>query len=137
MLSRSHFALQPTPELGIASVELRKIGVRIPVPEPYVLAIELGAKTPSHVLQERLEAATRDIKSSMLKVIRVGLRVTFDREEGRRTSITPAQSFELVSPNSCSLQNDIHSVAIQRMLADHGIEPKRKTHDEAGDGGKD
>jgi hypothetical protein len=32
-------------------------------------------------------------------------------------------------PNSCSLQNDAHGILIQRMLAEHGIEPKRPKGD--------
>ena len=51
------------------------------------------------------------------------MRVTFDQgaDDGRPKT----RNFDLAWPNSCYLQNDSHGILIQRMLADHGIEPRR------------
>ena len=119
------FDFRPSPELGIASVELRKIGLRVQGGEPHTITIELGDKTPAHVLRQRLDTATVGIPQSLLKVARVGMRVAFEPDSSEKQR--KPRSFELVWPNSCSLQNDAHGVLIQRMLADLGIEPRRPT----------
>lgn len=117
------FRIDPSPEFGIAGIEVRKLGVRVLGEQQHTINIDLGDKTPSHILYQRLAAATADIPSSMLKVSRIGLRVTF--ELGPREPRPKTRSFELAWPNSCSLQNDSHGILIQRMLADHKIEPRR------------
>jgi hypothetical protein len=127
------FIFKPRSALGIARVDVRKIGIRVLGAEPYSFSIHLGDKTPGHILHQRLKAATSDIRPSALKVSRVGMRVTFD--PGPRDTQPKTRSFELAWPNSCSLQNDSRGLLIQRMLAEHGIEPKWPTDDKV-DGGQ-
>ena len=128
----AEFSFQPRPELGISRVDVRRIGVRVFGPEPCTIHIEVGDKTPTHVLQQRLKAATYGIGSSMLKVARIGMRVTF--EKGADDGRPKTRTFDIVWPNSCSLQNDSYGILIQHMLADHGIEPRRRKADEPNGG---
>lgn len=122
---------RPSSELGIAGVEMRKIGIRVLGADQHTITIDLGDKTPVHILHRRLEAATAGIEPSLLKVARVGIRVAF--ESGPSDRQQKPRSFELAWPNSCSLQNDAHGVLIQRMLVDLGIEPRRPTGDRSDD----
>ena len=125
------FIFRPRPELGIASAEVRKIGIRVLGAEQHSINISLGATTSGLVLYHRLKVATADVPKSMLRVAKIGARATFDPEAGR-TRQTP-RSFELASPNHCNIDNDSRGILIQRMLADHGIEPRRPP-EESGDG---
>jgi hypothetical protein len=126
------FIFQPRWELGIARVDVYKIGIRVLGAEPYSIGIDLGDKTAGHILHEQLKAFTRNIRPSMLRVARVGMRVTFDPAPNYTQPKT--RKFELVWPNSCSLQNDSHGILIQRVLADHGIEPKRAAEEKPNGG---
>jgi hypothetical protein len=125
------FAFRPAPLLGIAKVELRKIAVRVLGDDPHVVSVDLGADASGHVLSRRIEAATSDVHATLRKVARVGCRATFELKPGEERAKT--RNFEIAWPNSCSLQNDAHGILIQRLLADHDIEPKRPTGDD-GDG---
>jgi hypothetical protein len=119
------FAFRPTAGLGISTVEVRKLGLRIGGPEPYAITIDLRPKTPAHRLTQCLNAVVDGIRPTLMKVARVGCQVAFEPEPGQTRGKT--RSFELVWPNSCSLQNDSHGILIQRMLIDHGIEPRPRT----------
>lgn len=128
---KSDFAFHPRPELGIASTDVRKITLRILGAETYAITVDLGAKTPSHALREALTGITANTRPTMVKVSKVSLRVTFDRgADGQQPAV---RKFDLAWPNSCNLRDDSHGMLIQRMLADHGIEP-RKPSDETRDG---
>lgn len=128
----SVFGPQPAP--GIARVEVRKLAVRTVGSDQHIIRIELGPDTVAHVLYQRLEAATRDIDPTMLKVAGVGLKVTF--EMGLDETSARTRSFDLSWPNSCSLDGDDLGQRIQQMLADHGIEPKppKGEHDDGDQG---
>jgi hypothetical protein len=129
------FQFSPAEELGVAKVEVRKIGIKVLGDDPHVVTIDLGPDADSQVLGRRIEAVTAGIRPTLRKVARVGCRVTFERSaEDKRIK---TRSFELAWPNSCSLQNDAHGILIQRMLGDHGIEPRQREGDGAdGDKGK-
>ncbi len=116
------FEFRPAPELGIAKVEVRKLGVRILGEDAHTHSIELAANTRPHVLAERVAAATSGVPTTMVRVARVGCLVIFEPKGDERDG--KERRFELVWPASCSLQNDPHGVVIERMLADHGIEPR-------------
>src|SRR5262249_10507287 len=91
-------------------------------PEPHSIRVDLGPHCPNRVLHDRIEAATRHIPASLLRVSQVGLTVTFEPRPGEDWNRT--RSFEISWPNSCSLRNDGYDIAIQRMLAENGIEPR-------------
>lgn len=115
------FVFKPASVLGIEKVEVRKIRVRISGKEGRALIIDLNNETPSHVLYQDL-AAWADVPSNQLQVTLVGLRVTFDilpKETAKRT-----RSFQITTPNSCNLKIDDFSPLIERLLTDHGIEPR-------------
>jgi hypothetical protein len=120
---RPDFAFHPSPELGIAKIEVRKISIRVLGGASHTVSIDLGTDTDSHVLYRRIEAVTAGIPRTLCKVARVGCRVTFEKRPEDQRNRT--RSFEVAWPNSCSLQNDAHGILIQRLLTDHGIEPKR------------
>jgi hypothetical protein len=121
------FKLRPQPELGIANAEIRMLSIRVVGNEQHTITIDIPDATPGYVLQQRLMAATHDVPQSMLMVSKVGIRVTFDLAPDEKRPRT--RKFELAWPNSCSLQNDNYGILIQRMLADHGIEPRRPSED--------
>jgi hypothetical protein len=123
------FRFRPKPELGIARVDMRRIGVRVLGPEPCTITIDVGDTRLAHMLHRRLEAATHGVASSMLRVSRVGMRVAF--EPGPDDKRPKTRTFDIVWPNSCSLHNDSHGVLIQRMLAEQGIELKRRRSKES------
>ena len=125
------FAFRPAPVLGIAKVEVRKIAIRVLGDDQHIVSVDLGTDTNSHVLKHRLETITAGIPDTMRKVARVGCRVTFEMKSSEDRAKT--RNFDVAWPNSCSLQNDAHGILIQRMLADHGIVPKRPDG-ESGDG---
>lgn len=127
-LKAPSFKFVPAPELGIAKVEIRRIGLRILGSEPHLVTIDLGQKTESHVLDRRIEAVTAGLRPSICRVARVGCRVTF--EKGPQDARARTRSFELVWPNSSSIQNDPHGLLIQRMLSDHGIELQQPSDDD-------
>ena len=121
------FRIVPKPELGITHVDMRRMGVRILGAEPCLINIEVGDGVSPHVLYQRLQTATHDVASTMLRVARVGMCVTFER--GRGEARPKTRTFDIVWPNSCSLQNDSHGILIQRMLADQGIELRHRQSD--------
>lgn len=122
------YQFSPDDALGIERVEIRKIGMRTRGSAEHVVSIDLGRKTPGHMLGQRIEAATQGIPRSAWQVARVGLRVIFEKKSHEAKRKT--RSFEIVWPNSCSVQDDEYGIVIQRLLADHGIEPKVPRNDE-------
>lgn len=125
-LDRS-FSFKPAAFLGITKAEVRKIGIRVLGDTAHLVSIELGSDTDSYVLGQRVESVTAGIPPTLCKVARIGCRITFEKKPGEERVKT--RSFELAWPNSCSLQIDAHGILIQRMLADHGIEPHRQIGD--------
>ena len=121
------FKFVPAPELGIAKVEVRKIAIKVLGDEEHIVSIDLGSDTDGHVLTRRIDAVTAGVRPTLRRVARVGCRVTFEKKPGEEKART--RSFEVAWPNSCSLQNDPHGILIQRLLADHDIEPKRLEDD--------
>jgi hypothetical protein len=95
--------------------------VRVLGAEQHSITITLGAETSGAVLLQRLGAVTYGIPKSMLKIARVGIRVTFElaADEDKPKS----RKFEIGYPNVCNVENDSRGSCIQRMLADHRIEP--------------
>jgi hypothetical protein len=125
------FKFNPNNALGINKVEVRKLALRILGEDKHTVRIELAPGTPPHVLHHRVQAAMSGIAPTMYKVASVGMQVTFELGPGEETPKT--RSFDLSWPNSCSLDDDDRGQRIQRMLADHNIEPKRPTKDDDGD----
>lgn len=117
-----NFIFHPRPELAIASVEVRKLRLRVQGNQRQTINIELGQKTPSHVLARTRDMVTAGIGASLLKVDRIEMLVTFDLDGNAMQPKT--RRFTITSPNSCSLELDAHGLVIERMLSDHGIEPK-------------
>jgi hypothetical protein len=127
------FTFSPDPSLGIAKVELRKLRVRVLGDNEHVVRIDLGPDTPAHILHARLDAAMRGVPPTLRMNAMVGVRVEFERKDDE--AAPRACTFELVWPNSCTLQNDEIGAVIQRMLVDHHIEPRVPRTD--GDGGSE
>ncbi len=122
-----NLVFKPREELGIDRVEIRKVSMRTFGEEAHVTRIELDQETDSNALHRRVEAAMRGIPKGDSWITSVGLRVTFVKEKGQKTSKT--RSFDLSWPNSCSLDDDEYGQRILEMLADHGIEPKMPKDD--------
>ena len=117
------FVFQPRAELGIVRAEVRQMDVRVGGALPYKVTVELGAATPGHVLYGPLRAFLDGVPPSMRRVARARIEVEFERNAyGDRLK---PRSFDVRTPNSCNLPDDTYGALIQRMLEDHGIEPRR------------
>ena len=126
------FVFEPRAELGIARAEVRQMDVRVGGSQPYKIGVELGTTTPSYVLYAPIRAMLDNVPRTMRHVIRVRIAVEFEQSaDGDR--LTPC-TFDVRTPNSCNLPDDIRGVLIQRLLEDHGVEPRRPDR-EASDGG--
>lgn len=118
-----NFTFNPDPSLGIESVEVRKLRVRVAGRNGRTLLVDLNTDTPSEVIHRDLAAALADVPPSQREVTLVGLCVTFEllpHEKDKRT-----RTFQIVTPNSCNLKIDEFSPLIERLLAEHAIEPRR------------
>lgn len=117
------FTFRPDAMLGIEDVELRAIRVKVGGQNGRTIIIELHKNTPNHVLHQSLVPALCGILPSQIEVTLIKLRVTFaplPNKTKRRS-----REFRIATPNSCSLKIDEFSPLIERMLVDHGIEPRR------------
>ena len=116
------FMFKPDDVLGIEQVELRKIRVRTSGKDARTLTIELGKTTAASALHRDLSAVLDGVPASQRQATQVGLQVTFEplpNQTARRT-----RSFQITAPNSSNLKVDDFSPLIERMLVDHGIEPR-------------
>ena len=127
------FLFQPRAELGIARAAVRQMDVRIAGLQPYKVSVELGAATLGHVLHASIRAILDSVPPSMRHVARVRIAVEFEQNaDGDRLK---SCMFDVRTPNSCNLADDARGALIQRMLEDHGIEPRRPAS-ETTDGGQ-
>ena len=115
------FTFKPDPVLGIESVDLRKMRVRIVGAEGRTIQVDLDTEAPSHVLHQVMDAVLADVPASQRSVTMVGLRVTFDPQSNQ--SSRRSRSFQIAAPSSCNLKADEFSPLIERLLRDHGIVP--------------
>lgn len=116
------FTFNPAPMLGIESVEVRRMRVRLGGSEGRTVQVDLNTDTPSHVLHRTMRSIVSGTAPTQQKVTMVGLRVTFNplpNQPDRRT-----RTFQIAAPSSCNLKVDEFSPLIERLLLDHGIEPK-------------
>ena len=127
------FTFTPAPVLGIKSVEVRKLRVRVFGEGGCTIRIDLANEAASHVLYDKLVSALVGVPQTQRRVSLVGLRATFEPQPGERQART--HSFELVWPSSCSLANDHRGTVLQRMLQDHRIEPRRSQEPDDGGNG--
>lgn len=116
------YQLKPPEGLGIKKASIRKIRVQHIGDRPHTIRIDLNRHCPDHVLYERLHAATRGLKLSMLQVTLVGIEATFDLYTDQKNS--RPRMFEIAASNSCSLGNTPKDILLQRMLVENGIEPQ-------------
>ncbi|MCB1504855.1 MAG: hypothetical protein KDJ47_07750 [Hyphomicrobiaceae bacterium] len=125
------FAFSPDPVLGMERVNIRKLRVHASGQHGLTVRVDLDQETPSHALHETVKRAFSGVRESQLEVTFVGLQVIFyllPGEEKKRT-----RSFQIATPNSCNLKPDQLSPLIEKLLVDHGIEPRRPR--ENGDAG--
>ena len=127
------YQLELADEHGIHRAPIRKIRVLKIGPDSHSIRIELGPDCADHVLHRRLQTAVVDIPRSMLRVTSVGITATFEPQGSEKSGRT--RSFEMNTPNTCSLDNTPKGIVLQRMLADNGIEPQVQAanEDDAGD----
>lgn len=120
-LSETGYQFEPAPELGIQEVQVHKVFVKVKGPHGHKVQIELYKNTPPHVLWQRLSDITREIKPTLLEVHRIGLKVDFvgDRRKDRVT-----KTLEIGLPNFCKIADGEFASLLERLLQDHGIEPK-------------
>lgn len=119
------FSFAPDPMLGIEDVQVRKLRVHVGGEKGRKMLVTLDKGTSSSVIHDDLAAAFKGVHQSQLQVTLVGLEVTFNQlpnENYKRT-----RTFQIATPNSCNLKIDDFSPLIERLLVDHGIEPKSPT----------
>jgi hypothetical protein len=134
MFARADFQLTGLAKHGVERAEVRRLRLHVLAPHKHSLIIDIGANTPSHVLFDRIKAATQGLASSAIRVSQAGLRVTFELNANDKKQ--RVRNFELNWPNSCSLHNDGYDVVIQRILVENGVEP-RQSDDGPDDSGED
>ena len=123
MFGRADFQLIGIARHGIERAEVRRLRLHVLAPHKHSIVIDIGTNTPSHVLFDRIHAATRGLAPSTIRVSQAGLRVAFELKAHDKKQ--RVRNFELNWPNSCSLHNDGYDVVIQRMLVENGIEPQQ------------
>ena len=104
-------------------MNIRKLRVHASGKNARTIRIDLDQGTSSHVIHETVRAALADKRESQLDVTLVGLQVVFDPLPGQKDQKT--RSFQITTPNSCNLKIDQFSPLIEKLLVDHGIEPRR------------
>jgi len=110
--------------LPIKSASVRKIRVHVFGPNARTIRIDLSHDCPDHVLHESLESALRDIPRSLVKVTLVGIRAEFEPQRDQKRNCS--RTFEIISPNSCSLRTTPNDIVLQRMLTLNGLEPRQE-----------
>lgn len=122
------FTFKGLDELGIQSVELRKIGIQILGQNGCALTLKLDEETDGHTLHEMIEQALANVPFSRRRVTRVGLKVVFERDLS--TGRTARRTFEVITPNSTTIKDDEYRDRIELLLAMNDIEPcAQKTSD--------
>ena len=105
------------PELGIASVEVKRMRVSLKSDSQKRITLEADTKNNPK--------AVYDLRDSLNLpphyITQLGVKVTFEPEGGKRAK---TRTFNITYPNSCALNNDGLDLKIREMLADSGIEPR-------------
>jgi hypothetical protein len=136
MFARPDFELAGLAKHGIERAEVRRLRLHVMAPYRYSIIIDIGANTPSHVLFDRIRAATQGLAPSDFRVSQAGIRVTFELKPNDKKQ--RVRNFEINAPSSCSLHNDGYDIVIQRMLVENAIEPRQpREGSDDGDGGED
>lgn len=117
------FTFNPDTTLGIENVVVRRLRVRVGGRHGRTILIDLNKETPSEVIHQDLAAALAHVPPRQREVTLVGLTVTFWPLPGETEKRT--RTFQIATPNSRNLKIDEFSPLIERLLADHGIEPRR------------
>lgn len=117
------FTFQPSAMLGIEDVELRAIRVKVGGQNGRTIIVELHKNTPKRALHQSLVPALLGISPSQIEVTLIKLRVTFAPLPNKTKK--RSREFRIATPSSCSLKIDDFSPLIERMLVEHGIEPRR------------
>jgi hypothetical protein len=102
---------------GIERAEVRRLRLHVMAPYRYSIIIDIGANTPTHVLFDRIKAATQGVATSDFRVSQTGIRVTFELKPNDKKQ--RVRNFEISAPNSSSLHNDGYDIVIQRMLVEN------------------
>lgn len=132
---RRDFVLRPSPKLGIRRIGIRKFRTHVLGPQKHTIRIELGAACPDHVLFDRLEGATAGIPPDRTRVSLVGFTAEFELRDGEK--VNRKRTFEIVWPNSCTLESDGDDALLRRLLQENDIVPKspRSEDGDATEGG--
>lgn len=116
-LKNENFDFTVRPELGIASVEVKRMRVTLKSDRKKRITLEADTKNNPK--------AVYDLRDSLnlppYYISQLGVKVTFEPEGGKRAK---TRTFNITYPNSCALNNDGLDLRIREMLADSGIEPR-------------
>ncbi|MBG57471.1 MAG: hypothetical protein CMK46_04190 [Porticoccus sp.] len=117
LLQDANFSFTTSPELGIASVEVKRM--RLTLKRDNKKRITLEADTTNN------PKAVYELRDSLNLpphfITQLGIKVTFVPEGGKRAK---TRTFNITYPNSCALNNDGLDLKIRNMLAASGIEPR-------------
>ena len=86
------------------------------------LTLEADPSYNKRAIFDLLDRVTKGIPLAEMAITKVGLKVTFAHTPSARRQ--PTRTFDISSPNSCSLRHDGRDLIIRKMLADSGIEPR-------------
>ena len=120
-LKSADISFQYDAETAITNVAVKKLRLKIQGTNQRVTLEADTSKNPMAVY-EMLAGVKKSFPASSLMVTQVGIVVTFAPSANRSKPRT--RTFEIGWPNSCSLKYDDNDLAIRKMLADSGIEPR-------------
>ncbi|RDH80802.1 MAG: hypothetical protein DIZ80_17425 [endosymbiont of Galathealinum brachiosum] len=102
---------------GISSVVVTRMRLTLKQGSRRRIMLEADTKNNSKAVYDLLGELTLP----KYHITQVGVKVTFDALEGKRTK---TRTFNITYPNSCALNYDGSDLKIRKMLAESGIEPK-------------
>lgn len=115
-------------ESGIIDVALCRMRLAVHGKKDRI-TLEADPTISKQAVFDLLEKVAKGIPLAQMSVTKIGIKVTFALTPGAGRQ--PTRTFDITWPNSCSLRHDGRDLAIRKMLADSGIEPREPPHGES------
>ncbi len=115
------------PESGIVAVAVCRLRLKVHGKNERI-GLEADPSYNKLAVFDLLDRVTKGIPLAQMALTKVGIKVTFAHTPGARRQ--PTRTFDISSPNYCSLRHDGRDLIIRKMLADSGIEPREPAKQE-------
>jgi hypothetical protein len=127
-LRSRQFQFVYAPESGITDVAVKKLRITVYGTKEHIV-LDADPTYNKHAVFDLLDKVAKGIPLTQMAVTQVGIKVTFAHNPTSRKPGT--RTFDISSPNSCSLKYDGRDLIIRKMLADSGIEPREPAKDDS------